>query len=71
MSRLARLAAALALVTLAPGCIATTHMYPDQGPRLWNQISWRKNFEEATKDALASKKPILLVVAAGDINSYC
>ena len=36
MTRLARLAAALALLALAPGCIATTHMYPDPGPRRWN-----------------------------------
>ena len=71
MTRLARLAAALALLALVPGCIATTHMSPDPGPRRWNDIRWRKDFDEARRDAVATNKPILTIVAAGDKNSFC
>ena len=71
MTRLARLAAALALLAFAPGCIATTHMSPDAGPRRWNQIEWRKDFETARRGAAASHKPLLTVVAAGAKNGFC
>lgn len=71
MTRLARLAAALVLVALAPGCIATTHMSPDAGPRRWNSIEWRRSFEDAQKDAVAANKPILTIVAAGAKNGFC
>jgi len=71
MTRLARLAAALALLALAPGCIATTHMAPDAGPRRWNAIEWRKDFESARKEAVAADKPVLTVIAAGARNGYC
>ncbi len=71
MNRLARLAGVLALVALAPGCIATTHMAPDPGPRRWNQIEWRKDFEVAKADAVANNKPLLTVVAAGAKNGFC
>jgi hypothetical protein len=71
MTRVARLAAALALLALAPGCIATTHMFPDPGPRRWNQIEWRKDFETARKESVATDKPLLTVVAAGARNGYC
>jgi hypothetical protein len=71
MNRLARLAGLLALLALAPGCIATTHMSPDAGPRRWNQIEWRKDFETAKKDAAATDRPLLTIVAAGAKNGFC
>lgn len=71
MSRFARLTVALALLAFAPGCIATTHMAPDAGPRRFNEIAWRASFEEATKEAKASNKPLLTIVAAGARNGFC
>jgi hypothetical protein len=59
------------VLALAPGCIATTHMSPDAGPRRWNSIEWRKDFETAHADAVASGKPILTVIAAGAKNGFC
>ena len=46
-------------------------MSPDAGPRRWNQIEWRKDFETARRDAAASHKPLLTVVAAGAKNGFC
>jgi hypothetical protein len=65
------LAAGLAVLALFPGCIATTHMYPDPGPRAYNQINWSPSFEAAQKESRASKKPLLTIVAAGARNGYC
>jgi hypothetical protein len=71
MTRLARLAATFALLALAPGCIATTHMSPDPGPRRWNGIAWRSDFAAAKKDAVATNRPLLTIVAAGARNGFC
>ena len=71
MGRLTRLAAAFVFLTLAPGCIATTHMSPDEGPRRFNEIQWRPSFDEAKKDSVSEKKPILLIIAAGARNGFC
>ncbi len=71
MARLARLAAALAFLAVAPGCIATTHMSPDAGPRRFNEIKWAASYDEAKTSAVATGKPILLVVAAGARNGFC
>jgi hypothetical protein len=71
MNRLARLAATLALLALAPGCIATTHMSPDPGPRHFNEIKWAASYDAAKQEATTSGKPILLIVAAGARNGFC
>jgi hypothetical protein len=71
MTRLSRLVLAVAFLTLAPGCIATTHMSPDAGPRRFNEVQWRSSFEEAQKDAVTEKKPLLTIVAAGARNGFC
>lgn len=64
----------LALVALLPGCIATTHQWPTEpctAKRKWNEIPWRPSFAVAHAEALATKKPLLTVIAAGERNGYC
>jgi len=71
MARLARIAVALAVLAFAPGCVATTHMYPDAGPRHWNDVQWNASFDKAHEESVQSKKPILLIIAAGAKDGYC
>ncbi len=61
----------LAALAMSSGCIATTHMSPEPGPRLWDQIHWAKSFEDACKEARAEKKPILTIVSAGARDGFC
>ena len=56
------------LLGLATGCL--THMPPDEYPEHL-RIRWRKSFDEARLEAKKTKKPILLITAAGDLTGYC
>jgi hypothetical protein len=65
--RLALAPLALALVALA-GCSA--YMPTDDDP-VHMRIQWRNDFDQARRDAQTSGKPILLVLAAGDLQKVC
>ena len=61
----------LALIPWAlAGCL--THMPPESSPHPAHmQIHWRAGFEQAKEEAKETRRPILLVTAAGDITGFC
>jgi hypothetical protein len=59
----------LALAAPLAGCL--THM-PAEGPNAAHMaIRWRPGFEAACAEARDTRRPILLVTAAGDITGRC
>ena len=70
-SRLPAAALALGLLALvAPGCLLTSHMPYDDSPDHL-AIGWRASFDEAAEEASATDRPLLVVLAAGDIVGNC
>jgi hypothetical protein len=68
MTRLAALLGLTLVLALSSGC--TTHM-PLDGEPVHLAIRWRPSFEKAVDVALAAKKPVLLVCAAGEKTGFC
>ena len=56
------------LAPLGAGC--TTHMPPDDSPEHL-RIKWQKDYPAAKELAERTRKPILLITAAGDITGFC
>ena len=64
---------ALVVVALAgwgQGCLLTTHTPQDMDP-VHLGIDWRAGVDEAVRDARETQKPLLFVLAAGDITGPC
>lgn len=59
-----------ALSAGGPGCLLTSHMPYDDDPAHL-AIRWRPDFAAAAREAEAEAKPLLAVIAAGDITGNC
>ncbi len=59
---------AAALPVLLAGCL--THMRAPRDAR-HTEIDWRDNYWAARSDAMASDRPILLVMIAGEREGLC
>ena len=61
--------AALALLTIATACTHTPP--PDRAQRGYLQIHWMPSWEAARAEAKRSDRPILVVLAAGELDGLC
>ena len=64
--------ARLALLTFLIGASACTHTPPpDREQRAYLRIGWMPSWEAARAEALRTERPILVVLAAGELDGLC